>query len=74
MNYFEKSLELHKKLQGKIETHLKTPILTKEDLSTVYSPGVAEPCRAIAKDKKSVYDYTLKANTVAVISDGSAVL
>lgn len=74
MNYFEKSLELHKKLQGKIETHLKTPILTKEDLSTVYSPGVAEPCRAIAKDKRSVYDYTLKANTVAVISDGSAVL
>ncbi len=74
MNYFEKSLELHKKLQGKIATHLKTPILTKEDLSTVYSPGVAEPCRAIAKDKKSVYDYTLKANTVAVISDGSAVL
>ena len=74
MNYFEKSLNLHKKLQGKIETHLKTPILTKEDLSTVYSPWVAEPCREIAKDKAKIYDYTLKANTVAVISDGSAVL
>jgi malate dehydrogenase (oxaloacetate-decarboxylating) len=61
-------------LQGKIETHLKTPILTKDDLATVYSPWVAEPCREIAKDKSKVYDYTLKGNTVAVISDGSAVL
>jgi malate dehydrogenase (oxaloacetate-decarboxylating) len=74
MNYFEKSLELHKKLKWKISTELKTDILSKEDLATVYSPWVAEPCREIAKDKQKVYDYTMKGNTVAVISDGSAVL
>ena len=74
MDYFTKSLELHAQLIGKIETHLKTPIQTKEDLSTVYSPGVAEPCREIAKNKENAYKYTIKANTIAVISDGSAVL
>jgi len=74
MDYGTLSLELHKKLQGKIETKLKTPIKNKQDLSIVYSPGVAEPCREIAKDKKLTKEYTLKGNTVAVISDGSAVL
>ena len=74
MDFFQKSLELHKKLQWKISTELKTDISSKEDLSIVYSPGVAEPCREIAKDKNKVYDYTMKWNTVAVISDGSAVL
>ncbi len=73
-DYFTKSLELHKKLAGKIETHVKTEITSKEDLATVYSPWVAEPCREIAKNKNTVYDYTIKWNTVAVISDGSAVL
>ncbi|NDK09862.1 NADP-dependent malic enzyme [Candidatus Gracilibacteria bacterium] len=73
-DYSQKSLELHKKLRGKIGTYLKAEINTKDDLSTVYSPGVAEPCLQIAKNKDSVYDYTMKGNTVAVISDGSAVL
>lgn len=74
MNYFEKSLQLHRELQGKIETHLKADIKNSDDLSTVYSPGVAEPCREIAKDKSLAKTYTLKGNTVAVISDWSAVL
>lgn len=74
MDYFKNSLELHKKLRWKISTELKTDIKDAHDLSTVYSPGVAEPCREIAKDKTKIYDYTLKSNTVAVISDGSAVL
>lgn len=74
MNYFEKSIIEHKKYNGKLETISKVPLETKDDLSTYYSPGVAEPCREIAKDKSKVYDYTLKANTVAVISDGTAVL
>jgi len=73
-DYSQKSLELHKKLRWKIWTYLKAEINTKDDLSTVYSPGVAEPCLQIAKNKDSVYDYTMKGNTVAVISDGSAVL
>ncbi len=74
MDYSKKSLELHKKLQWKIETRLKSEIKNKDDLSTVYSPWVAAPCEAIAQDKNKMYDYTLKANTVAIISDGSAVL
>lgn len=74
MNYFEKSLELHEKIVWKISTELKADIANKDDLSTVYSPWVAEPCREIAKDTENAYKYTLKANTVAVISDGSAVL
>ncbi len=74
MNYFEESLKLHKEKQGKLETISKVPLQNKHDLSISYSPGVAEPCREIAKDKSKVYDYTLKANTVAVISDGTAVL
>jgi malate dehydrogenase (oxaloacetate-decarboxylating) len=69
MNYFEESLILHKKLSGKLETVSKIKIENKNDLSLAYTPGVAEPCREIFKDKSKVYDYTLKANTVAVISD-----
>ncbi|MCP4522916.1 MAG: NADP-dependent malic enzyme [Candidatus Gracilibacteria bacterium] len=74
MDYFAESLKLHKKYQGKLDTYVKMPLHSKDDLSLAYSPGVAEPCTAIAKDKQLAYDYTLKGNTVAVISDGSAVL
>ena len=74
MNYFEKSLIEHKKFNWKLEVISKVPLNNKDDLSTYYSPWVAEPCREIAKDKSKVYDYTLKANTVAVISDWTAVL
>ena len=74
MDYNSKSLELHSRFQGKIETQLKTPIQTKEDLSTVYSPWVAAPCLAIQQNEEDVKKYTLAGNTVAVISDGSAVL
>lgn len=70
----EKALELHEKLQGKLETVSKTPVRTCEDLALVYTPGVAEPCKVIAKDPAAAYTYTMKANTVAVVSDGSAVL
>ena len=70
----EKALELHEKLQGKLETVSKTPVRTREDLALVYTPGVAEPCKVIAKDPAAAYTYTMKANTVAVVSDGSAVL
>lgn len=74
MNYYEESLKLHKKLSWKLETVSKVKLESKEDLSLAYTPWVAEPCREIAKDKSKVYDYTLKSNTVAVISDWSAVL
>ena len=70
----EKALKLHEKLQGKLETVSKTPVRTREDLALVYTPGVAEPCKVIAKDPAAAYTYTMKANTVAVVSDGSAVL
>ena len=65
----EKALELHEKLQGKLETVSKTPVRTREDLALVYTPGVAEPCKVIAKDPAAAYTYTMKANTVAVVSD-----
>ena len=74
MTHQEKALELHEKLQGKLETVSKTPVRTREDLALVYTPGVAEPCKVIAKDPAAAYTYTMKANTVAVVSDGSAVL
>ena len=70
----EKALELHKQWNGKLETASKTPVKSREDLSLAYTPGVAEPCKVIAKDKEAAYTYTIKANTVAVVSDGSAVL
>lgn len=70
----EKALELHRQWQGKLETVSKTPVKSREDLSLAYTPGVAEPCKVIAKDKEAAYTYTWKSNTVAVVSDGSAVL
>lgn len=70
----EKALMLHEEWQGKLETKSKVEVKSKEALALAYTPGVAEPCKVIAKDKKEVYKYTAKANTVAVISDGSAVL
>lgn len=73
-NLNERALELHEKLQGKISTELKTDLNSKEDLSLVYSPGVAEPCKKIAENVDDAYKYTGKANTIAVISNGSAVL
>ncbi|MEL6667990.1 MAG: NADP-dependent malic enzyme [Bacteroidota bacterium] len=74
MDYFKESLNLHKRLRGKIRTGLKMDVRTKDDLSLVYSPGVAEPCKAIHADPETAYDYTIKGNTVAIVSDGSAVL
>jgi len=74
MNYFKESLKLHEKIKWKISTELKLELNTKDDLSLAYTPGVAEPCKEIKKDKENAYKYTLKGNTVAVISDWSAVL
>lgn len=74
MDIQKESLELHEKLKGKLEVKSKMPINDKKDLSLAYTPGVAEPCRYIAKNKEDVYKYTFKGNSVAVISDGSAVL
>ena len=65
---------LHEKWNGKLETVSKTPVKSREDLALAYTPGVAEPCKVIAEDKEMAYKYTMKANTVAVVSDGSAVL
>ena len=70
----EKALKLHADLVGKISTEAKCKIKTREDLSIAYTPGVAKPCVEIAKNPEDVYKYTMKANTVAVVSDGSAVL
>lgn len=74
MTIQEKALQLHKKWNGKIETVSKTPVKSREALSLAYTPGVAEPCKVIAEDPEAAYQYTMKANTVAVVSDGSAVL
>ncbi|MFR6538066.1 MAG: NADP-dependent malic enzyme [Lachnospiraceae bacterium] len=74
MSIDEKAIFLHKQWNGKIETCAKAPVKSREDLSIAYTPGVAAPCRIIAEDKDAAYTYTLKANTVAVVSDGSAVL
>jgi malate dehydrogenase (oxaloacetate-decarboxylating) len=70
----EKALLLHEKWAGKIETTSKCKVASKEDLALAYTPGVAEPCKEIAKNPEDVYKYTIKSNTVAVVSDGSAVL
>ena len=70
----EKALMLHEQWAGKFETVSKCAINTREDLALAYTPGVAEPCKVIAKDKEQAYKYTIKSNTVAVVSDGSAVL
>ena len=74
MTINEKALELHKKWNGKLETISKVPVKSREALSLAYTPGVAEPCKVIAENKEAAYTYTMKSNTVAVISDGSAVL
>lgn len=74
MTNSEKALLLHEQWKGKLEITSKVPVKTREDLALAYTPGVAEPCKVIAEDKEASYLYTMKSNTVAVISDGSAVL
>lgn len=74
MTINEKALQMHEIWNGKIETTAKSRVNSREDLAVAYTPGVAEPCKVIAKDKDLAYKYTMKANTIAVVSDGSAVL
>ncbi|MEG0133252.1 MAG: NADP-dependent malic enzyme [Clostridium sp.] len=74
MSYGEESLKMHKEKKGKLEVISKISVNTREDLSIAYTPGVAQPCIEIAKDKDKVYDYTIKGNTVAIVSNGTAVL
>lgn len=74
MDANEKALKLHEEWNGKLETVSKIPVKSREDLSLAYTPGVAEPCKVIAKNAEAAYTYTIKANTIAVVSDGSAVL
>ncbi|MBB6177184.1 malate dehydrogenase (oxaloacetate-decarboxylating) [Anoxybacillus tengchongensis] len=74
MSLFEKALHMHERYQGKLEIKAKVPLKNAYDLSLAYSPGVAEPCKVIHHEPNKIYDYTLKANTVAVVSNGSAVL
>ena len=74
MTINEKALEIHEKWNGKLDTVSKVQVKTREDLALAYTPGVAEPCKVIAKDPEAAYRYTIKSNTVAVVSDGSAVL
>ena len=74
MDIYEESVELHRKLGGKLSVVPKITIKTRHDLSLAYTPGVAQPCKEIAKDKNKIYELTIKKNSVAVISDGSAVL
>lgn len=73
-NIYVESLELHEKYHGKIEVFSKVPLATRHDLSLAYTPGVAEVCRKIAKNRDCAYKYTLKANTIAIVTDGSRVL
>ena len=74
MTNAEKALKLHEEWQGKLEIRSKAQVRSKEDLALAYTPGVAEPCKLIAEDKDLAYKYTIKSNTIAVVSDGSAVL
>lgn len=74
MNLREESLKKHREWQGKIEIESKVKITTSKDLSIAYTPGVAEPCKEIARNEEKIYEYTMKSNTVAVVTDGSAVL
>src|SRR5690606_7141789 len=74
MNLKMEALQLHEKHQGKLEIHSKVPVKDAKDLSLAYSPGVAEPCRVIFNRPETVYDFTMKGNTVAVVSNGTAVL
>ena len=74
MTLNEKALKLHEEWNGKLSTTAKCQVKSREDLALAYTPGVAEPCKVIANDTEAAYKYTIKANTVAVVSDGSAVL
>lgn len=74
MDYYKAALELHEQHKGKIEVTAKVPVKTRDDLSAAYTPGVAEPCREIAKDPAAAYTYTAKGNLVAVVTNGTAVL
>ena len=74
MTNSEKALQMHEQWNGKLETAAKAHVNSREDLGVAYTPGVAEPCKVIAKDPEAAYKYTIKSNTVAVVSDGSAVL
>ena len=74
MDYAKMALELHRASKGKIAVSCKVPLANRDDLSTAYTPGVAEPCREIKKDPETAYTYTAKGNFVAVVTDGSAVL
>jgi len=73
-NIYEEALELHEKFHGKIEVYSKVPLTTRKDLALAYTPGVAAVCREIAEDRNLAYKYTLKANTIAIVTDGSRVL
>lgn len=74
MTNSENALQMHEQWNGKLETAAKAHVNSREDLAIAYTPGVAEPCKVIAKDPEAAYKYTIKSNTVAVVSDGSAVL
>ena len=74
MTTAEKALQLHEEWKGKIDTVPKMRVDSREALALAYTPGVAEPCKVIANDKDAAYTYTMKSNTILVVSDGSAVL
>lgn len=74
MDVYQKALELHEQTKGKVEVHSKMPLSSKDDLSLAYTPGVAKPCLEIARNPDDVYKYTWKSNSVAVVTDGTAVL
>ena len=74
MDYYQRALDLHAQHHGKIEVCSKVPVKTRDDLSTAYTPGVAQPCREIAADPAAAYTYTAKGNLVAVVTNGTAVL
>ena len=74
MDRAEKAIQMHREWNGKLVTTAKAPVKDREALAIAYTPGVAEPCKIIAKNPEEAYNYTIKANTVAVVSDGSAVL
>lgn len=74
MTLRDEALEMHRKNQGKLEVAAKVKVTNKDELSLAYSPGVAEPCKEIHEDPRKVFEYTMKGNTVAVVTDGTAVL
>ena len=74
MSIYETALKMHEEWNGKLDVVAKAKVNSREDLAIAYTPGVAEPCKVIAKDQESAYKYTIKSNTIAVVSDGSAVL